>query len=541
MADFNPDAYLATPPAQSGGFDPDAYLASAPAEKPGVLSRIGAAIGGALTGTAEMAGLTAPVEMFEYGVMGRQPAAHFPVAGPYGATDAQVREVERQSGETRKAVQQAGGVVPFVMQGITQPFQKIGQAFTKPPQTLGEAYDVGKAVPQAAATLQAGKSALGALGGAAARIPGVAEQAGKIAAAGRESMAVRAAEQAPVNVAVEKATKAGFKLPPSQAGGPTGKILEGVGGKIQTEMKLSRDNAVNTNKLAAREIGLSDRQPITEANLGRLKQTHFDVYKRVASKGRISADDEFRTELRSALDRTADVAVDYPEDYNEKVQTEINKFDKPSANASSMLDRIKSLRERAGRNMKSLSADDFELGLAQKKIATAMENLIERSVAETDPTLIKDFRNARTQLAKIYGVEEAVGPSGNVTAAILARQLKRGVPLSGGLRDIAETYMEFPKVMRSVEGLGGHAPFSALDYLVGGVEAAANPAAAMKIAGALVGRPLAREIIASKSYQRAAIKPRPPQPSLATRVAEKVNEQARRGQTLQSLLKEQQQ
>jgi hypothetical protein len=185
-----------------------------------------------------------------------------------------------------------------------------------------------------------------------------------------------------------------------------------------------------------------------------------------------------------------------------------------------MLEKIKSLRDRASRNMKSPDAEKFELGLAQKKIATAMEDLIERQVQ--DKSLIANFRKARMDLAKIYNVEDALGPNGNISAAVLARQLKRGVPLSGGLKTIAETYQEFPKVLRYTDSLGGHAPFSALDYLVGGVEAAARPEKAAAVVGALAGRPIARGIIKSEAYQKAAIKPRTPQVSAVGKVARRI-------------------
>lgn len=416
-------------------------------------------------------------------------------------------------------------------EAVTHP----AQAFQKGTEALGEFEH--KVIDEPTTPQQAQERGVAVVQGAEALLPAggvvrdvaslaarpieraLAPAAEKIAARGEAKTAVRAAEQAPINTAIEKARKANYKLPPSQAGGPTGKVLEVPAGKIQTEMKLSRDNAVNTNKIAAREIGLTERQPMTEANIERLKQKEFQVYDRVKKSGRIVADDAFKKELAATMERTEGVALDYPEDFNERVQKEITKFDKPSADASSMLDRIKSLRQRAGRNMASLSNDDFELGLAQKKIATAMENQIERSVATTDPTLIQEFRAARQKLAKIYNVEEALGPSGNVTAAVLSRQLKRGVPLSDGLKAIAETYQEFPKVMRSVEGLGGHAPLSALDYLVGGVAAVADPGAAGRIVGAMVGRPVARGIISSKAYQSVAIKPRAPKSGLLTRAA----------------------
>src|SRR4029077_10322061 len=188
-------------------------------------------------------------------------------------------------------------------------------------------------------------------------------------------------------------------------------------------------NAKIINRTVGKEIGLSERQPLTEANIERLKQKQFAVYDRVKKAGRITADDGFREELDKVRERTKQAEEDFPEDTNEAIDREIKKFNVASADSASMLEKVKSLRERAGRNMKAPDAEKFELGLAQKKIATAMENLIERQVAAKDPTLIKDFRAAREQLAKIYNAEDAMGPSGNIAAAVLARQLKRGVPL----------------------------------------------------------------------------------------------------------------
>ncbi len=419
----------------------------------------------------------------------------------------------------------------------TQAGKEITANLERPFQKLAE-----KGAQAGEATLRATKSPLLAAGartvveGAPSLLPGVPKSlravgreisplvrpvAERVAQAGEASTAVRAAEQAPKNIAIEQARKVGIKLPPSEvARAPIGKVLEGASGKVQTEKALSRDNAKIVNRLAAKEIGLSERQPMTEANIARQKQKAFKVYDRVRNAGRIAMDDQYRAELNAVKELTAQEATDFPEDTNELIDKEIKKFDVPGASSASMLSKIKSLRERAGKNMQATDAEKFELGIAQKKIATAMENLIERQVS--DQGLVGEFRQARTQLAKIYNVEEALGPSGNLTPAILARQLKRGVPLSGGLKDIAELYQEFPQVLRSVDGLGGHTAFSALDYLVGGVEIAANPRKGAAIVGALAGRPLARGIIKSRPYQRAAIKPGEPRPSLTTQAARKL-------------------
>lgn len=409
--------------------------------------------------------------------------------------------------------------------------EPVGRLFSTPVEALEK-----RGHPVAAQTLRAiedvaplklPKALRGAGGMARETVRPLAE---RVAQAGEARTVVRAAEEVPLQSKIAQARSIGLKLAPSEAGGPTGKVLEGMGGKIQTEMSLSRANSKVINRTAGREIGLSDTQPLTQANIGRAKQKAFAVYDRVRKAGRIEADTTYRDELSRVRERTAQEALDFPDDTNEAIDKEIQKFNVSSADSASMLEKVKSLRERAGRNMQAPDADKFELGLAQKKIATAMENLIERHVSTSSPPLISDFRAARQQLAKIYNVEDALSPNGNVSAAVLARQLKRGVPLSGNLKALAETYMEFPKVMRSVDAMGGHAAFSALDYLVGGVEAVAHPAGAAKIAGALAARPLARGIIKSEAYQRAAIKPRDVKPSLVTRGARAIA-----GPTLQDL------
>lgn len=414
---------------------------------------------------------------------------------------------------------------------LERPLQKLDQLSNKAGETVAEktgspALGAATKTAIAAAPLALPGAAKGvgralepAAEAVATRVRPVAE---RVAAAGEDKAAIRAAEDAPKQAKIAQARSIGLKLPPSEAGGPVGKALEGVSGKVQTEMEFSRANAKAINRTAAKELGLSDRQSMTEGNIERLKQKAFKDYDAVKKAGRVEFDDAYREELKGVRERTAQAETDFPEDTNELIDKEIKKFDRPSADSSSALEKIKSLRDRASRNMKSPDAEKFELGLAQKKIATAMENQIERQFSATNPDLIKNFRASRQQLAKIYNVEDALSPNGNLSAAVLARQLKRGVPLSGGLKTIAETYQEFPKVMRYVDNLGGHAPFSALDYLVGGVEAAANPAATAKIVGALAGRPIARGIIKSEAYQRRAIKARETTPSTVSKAARRL-------------------
>ena len=510
-----------------------AISSSKPAEKPGILSRIGAGLAGAAAGTAEMLGLGAPVEVAEYAA-GRQPAQHFGAPGPFGATAEQVRGVEQQMHGVTPAT-----VAKGVAQGVVQPFKTIGGAFTNAPQTLGQAYDVGKAVPQAAATLEMGAGAAKAAGGAIARVPAVARTAERIASAGEAKAAAENLERIPENTRIERLKSMGYAQAPTKGGGGiAGRKAEAVSGQLETEYALSRKNAKVSNRKAAEEIGITGGKPLTEEAIEAQKQKAGAVYNQVrdVSKqtGRVPFDDAFKADMEKVRERTSSEAVDFPEDVNDAVEKEIKKFSVGDADSASMLSKVKKLRERASANMRG-DAEKFELGIAQKKIATALEDQLDRHLETTHPELIKQFRDARQQFAKLYNVEDALTPNGNISPVVLARQLKRGVPLSGGLKDIAEAYLMDKRAHRTVDDLGGKGEFSRLDVLVGGAEMLAHPEKAGIILAGLYARPLARSAITSKAYQSRAIGPTLAKPSLASRAARKITEAGKKGQTLKSL------
>lgn len=332
-----------------------------------------------------------------------------------------------------------------------------------------------------------------------------------------EAVAQQAAADAQAfNDAMTTARKAGYKLPPSQAGGPVGQALESASGKARTEMDLSRRNQTVTNQLAAQELGISG--PITDQTLSVAKNAANQKYEAVRNMGRGATDDEYKQAIRSAGGRSDSVAADFPEDTNPAVENLRTAYLKDSFDSSSAITKIRELRVKAGKNIKSMDPQQNELGYAQRQVANALESQLERWAGQTDnPQMVADFRAARTQLAKIHTIEDALGPSGNVSAQWVAKAADRGVPLSGGLKTIADSYRSFPKALRDVDNLGGHSPFSTVDYLAGAAGALHNP----PLAAAVLARPLARQAIASEAFQKASITPRSttPKPSLGTRAA----------------------
>lgn len=458
--------------------------AAKPAEKPGVLSRIGAGLAGAAAGTAEMLGLGAPVEIAEYAA-GRQPAQHFGAPGPFGATAEQVRGVEQQMRGVTPASVAKGAV-----QGVVQPFKTIAGAFTNAPQTLGQAYDVGKAVPQAAATLEMGAGAAKAAGGALTR--------------GAEAVS-RALPTRPVAQIVKDARASGYVLKPSEAGGNIGKVAEGVTGSPRLSIEATIKNQQNTNRLVNKELGLPEDTKLTPAKIKELKAPHNAVYKEVGELGMVNVDDAYVNDIAN-LGRAP--GKSFSKVKNPDIESLREQYLEQAFDAQDAVLQIRKLRRDGGKNLKNLDPGKNELGYAQRQVADALESQLERhaqAVGKGD--LVERFRNSRRELAKINNVTDALNvATGDISASMLAKLKRKGAPLSGNLAQIAEVHDAFPSEMRDVAKVRNKIPVTALEGIIGGAGGAGaavahNPLAGAAALGAVAARPLTRKFLLSEAYQ----------------------------------------
>ena len=134
---------------------------------------------------------------------------------------------------------------------------------------------------------------------------------------------------------------------------------------------------------------------------------------------------------------------------------------------------------------------------AHSGIAGALEDVIDRNLQNGgNPDLLKNYRDARVAIAKTHSVERALNPvTGDIDGAELARQLKKGKPLSGELKTIASVAAAFPKATQSLKQ--NYNPVSPLDFALGVAGSLHNPyEAALALA-----RPAIRGAILSKPYQ----------------------------------------
>ena len=151
------------------------------------------------------------------------------------------------------------------------------------------------------------------------------------------------------------------------------------------------------------------------------------------------------------------------------------------------------------------------MGRASRALANALENQIERNLTaqgQDGAQLLQGFRQARQLMARTHTVEDAIREgSGNVNAAMIARELQNGRPLTGELETVgrfANTYPRAAQPPQTVAGPAVHNLKSGLSALLaGGGGVALGPVGIAAGAVPFVAPPLARSVLFSRPVQNA--------------------------------------
>lgn len=383
-----------------------------------------------------------------------------PVSGFAGIVGSMLPGPEGQGADFVKKTQEA-----LTYQPRTQGGQLITDTAAAPFNWLA-----GKGEQAGSALTEAGYPAIGAganaviqaapaiLGQAVKGPLGTALADSKVAAAGRAS------RNSVKDATLEAARREGFIVPPSEYDPSfVGNRLESIGGKAAIKQQAEINNQQATNKVARREAGLQENDPISEANLEKARDQMAAPYREVAAVSTRAAD-----ALEKLKQARADAKV-YWKHYG-------------------------------------VSADPASLKKAQSldQRAQVLEKVIDKEAGSVGkPDLLDQLRDARVRIAKNHNVDRALNVGdGNVDALVLGRMRDKGIPLTGGLKTIGDFAEAFPRFARQeskvpapdvskVEamlstgaGVGGAAAFG-----LPGVAAAAIP---------LIAPPIARSIALSR-------------------------------------------
>ena len=388
----------------------------------------------------------------------------------------------------------------------------------EPRSPQGKAY-LGRAMEAAEPVLRQlppviGTPALSQPVGQYARSAGrMAQDANAARIASNEAKAVRqAALEKPQREGIQAARDLGLVLTPEEAkGGKVSRAVASMAGEARLQKLNSQKNAQVVNAAIREDLQIADDQPLTREALASRRKAAHEPYERIKKIGMVQNDDQYMRDLDALAKPYVDAAKDFPELLNNPIVKRVEGLRKPQVNAASAVEVVKDLRNEAD---KAFRAGDKALGKAYRSAAEAVDNSMERHLTKLSkqvkgaPELAKaveDYRAARKTIAKTYLADKALNDStGNVDAAVYARELKKGTKLDGKALTVAKAAQQFEKSLQRAEKTGGTGPTYA-DVLAATVS---------KEALALGARPAARALLSSEFVQeRMAPKSKPKAPT----------------------------
>jgi hypothetical protein len=316
---------------------------------------------------------------------------------------------------------------------------------------------------------------------------------------------LRGPEQSPQMAgAVQKAREAGYVIPPTQARESiVNRVLEGTAGKVTTAQNASAKNQAVTHKLVAQSLGLPENEVILPDTLTAIRKEAGKAYENLKLSGTIKTSPKFIQALDNIkpYQDAIQAAKDFPDEAANPIIKIVDSLKRHSFDVNSAVSKINVLRNNAD---VAFRGGDKSLAKVNKDASQVLENTIENHLANTKQTeLLDEFKNARQLIAKTYTIQKALNPvSGTVDARALARELKKGKPLTDELKIAAEFAAQFPKAAQTTEMMGSLPQLNPLDIATAGIASAiTNPAAMASIAV----RPTARSIALSNPIQNRLI------------------------------------
>lgn len=302
----------------------------------------------------------------------------------------------------------------------------------------------------------------------------------------------------------------GFTVTPRQArpDSTTASLVEGISGSAKMEKGASIKSQKNANRLVAEDFGLDASKPLTEADLQTIINTEGKAYQAVKDSGiAIKSNDSFKKTISElggdfkAATAELEGLVDTP-----KIDALVKSLSVEGMSSKAAIEAVKYLRFQSTRNLKGGFADPEKaaLGMAQKRAANALDDLIEVNLAEAGKKDISDaYRAARVKIAKAHTAQAALNDAtGNIDMGYLAKIADKQ-ELSGGMGKVASFAKAFGGSARNVDNMKDGAGFSLADLAVGGAGGVAT--GNLLGAAAVAARPALRSVALSSLGQKMVV------------------------------------
>lgn len=247
------------------------------------------------------------------------------------------------------------------------------------------------------------------------------------------------------------ARAAGYKLLPSEAGG--GRISQAMESLAGPQLKkdFRRANEKATTKLAQEEI---EAPAMNEKGFAKVREEGDAAYTAMEGIGQLQADEQVMSAVgglspRNGMRSNPEIA---------DLQAQFESLLSQPWDAKNVVHEVRQLRKEANANSAppamGAKPDPKKQAVAkaQTTMANALDDWLERNAqAIGQPEIAKNYRAARTRLAKTASVERATA-GGKTDVRNLERQDEHGVPHTGRLKVAAQTGEYFPESTGAVSG-----------------------------------------------------------------------------------------
>lgn len=212
--------------------------------------------------------------------------------------------------------------------------------------------------------------------------------------------------------------------------------LESIGGKAAIKQEAAMQNQQITNNLARKYLGIQEDIPLDEQLMSSLRHNASDPYR---SAEQLQSGVVGHTTTKS-MSTGQSTQVPVMKDGKQLVQ----QINEARDNVRALWTDAKSATG-TSRNAARQSAKDAEVGLS------ALENQLDDLATQQGRTdIVSDIKDARKNIAKVWTIERALnGGDGNVSTRTLTAQLKKGMPLTGEAKTIANFGRTFPQVSQN--------------------------------------------------------------------------------------------
>lgn len=293
--------------------------------------------------------------------------------------------------------------------------------------------------------------------------------------------------------------------------------VEGLVGAPKAAVEASVKNAPAINSAVAKDLPSFEKgAEFTDENLDAAAKPYYDKYTQTKALGKnIPIDSQFKSGVASIGQESSDA---FPMDSSPALDKLKQAYLAPdSFGSNGAVLKIRQLRSDGNLNIASRDPERMQLGYAQRKIATLIEDQMDRYASSRpegfdNPNLISDFRDARTQIAKIETARDARLPgTTDISPARLFRMKNNSnVPLSGNMDAIADLYGNFKPALQDAAPLRNKTMLNRFEGGIGALGAGMsiardNPSIFLKTAGVLAAPPITRKVLLSAPFQNAML------------------------------------